>query len=100
MQKLKQNDIVLLELPVRKIENLRTKNQGNGGNLLHNIRRAKEVNNRLVHTQLKSVPCIGTCKLQTNIKATETTNVETPYFNYRDCSYGPPSTTNYNSLNS
>jgi hypothetical protein len=54
MQKLKQNDIVLLELPVRKIENLRTKNQGNGGNLLHNTSR-----------ELRSI--IGLCTRNSNL---------------------------------
>ena len=41
---------------------LHTRFYGNGGDLLHNIRRAKKINNSLMDPKFKSIPSIGPCK--------------------------------------
>lgn len=40
--------------------NFHTRFNGDGGNLLHYIGRAEKVDNSLVDTEFKSVPCVGT----------------------------------------
>ena len=44
--------------------NLNTRFDGDRGDLLNNVSRAKEVDDSLVDTKFKSVPCVGTWNIK------------------------------------